>query len=226
MRVGEEEIAARPKQANYSLAAQVMPIAAVLDTLRVHRALLVGHSIGGAEALRLAYRCPDWVRGLVTIEIGPTEATITPAVRRALGFAPWIKLFGGVRLLQRNVRSLLLDSSGDSTWVTDDVITRYTAGASKDLDATLEAYLAMAGAREPERLAPHLGDIPCQVRLLVGTAPHDGGVTADEVLLLQHTLPQFALDSAPGAHFPREEQPEAVVTAVRELRVTASLAER
>jgi hypothetical protein len=50
--------------------------------------------------------------------------TITPAVRRALRFAPWIKLFGGVRLLQRNVRSLLLESSGDSTWVTDEVIAR------------------------------------------------------------------------------------------------------
>jgi pimeloyl-ACP methyl ester carboxylesterase len=137
---------ARPNPAHYSLAAQFKRIAAVLDTLHVQGALLVGHSIGGAEVLRLAHRRPDLVRGLVTIESGPTEWTITPAVRRALRFAPWIKLFGGVRLLQRKVRSLLLESSGDSTWVTDDGIARYTGGASKDLDATLEAYLAMAGS--------------------------------------------------------------------------------
>ena len=165
------------------------------------------------------------MRGLVTIESGPTESTFTPALRRALRFAPWIKLFGGVRLLQRKVRSLLLDSSGDATWVTDDVIARYTAGASQNLDATLEAYLAMAGAREPERLAPHLAEIDCQVRLLIGTVRHDGGVTADEVRLLERALPAFALGSALGAgHFVQEEQPYAVVTAVRELRLTASLA--
>lgn len=197
----------------------------MLDTLHVRGGWLVGHSIGGAEALRLAYRRPDLVRGLVTIESGPTESTITPAVRRALRFAPWIKLFGGVRPLQRKVRSLLLEASGDSTWVTDDVIARYTAGVSQNLDATLEAYLAMAGAREPERLAPHLAEIRCQVRLLIGTARHDGGVTTEEVRLLPRTLRSFALDSAPGAgHFVQEEQPEAVVTAVRGLRMTTSLA--
>lgn len=93
------------------------------------------------------------------------------------------------------------------------------------MDATLEAYLAMAGAREPERLAPHLAEIRCQVPLLIGTARHDGGVTADEVQLLERTLPPLALDSAPGAgHFIQEEQPEAVVTTVRGLRMTAAFA--
>jgi pimeloyl-ACP methyl ester carboxylesterase len=49
--------------------------------------------------------------------------------------------------------------------------------------------------------------------------------TRHEVHLLERTLPSFALDSASGAgHFVQEEQPEAVVTAVRELWVTAALA--
>src|SRR5438132_10069717 len=37
------------------------------------RSLLVAHSIGGSEAFRLAYYRPDLVRGLVSIEGGPTE---------------------------------------------------------------------------------------------------------------------------------------------------------
>lgn len=214
---------ARPEKANYSLAAQANRIAAVLDTLHVRDALVVGHSIGGAEALRLAYRRPELVKGLVTIEGGPTEATITLSFKRALRFAPWIKLFGGVRLIRRKIRSLLLASSGDSTWVMDDVIYGYTAGASRNLDATLKAYLAMASAREPEQLAPHLVEIRCPVRLLVGTARHDGGVPDDEVRLLEQTLRSFALDSAPGAgHFVQEEQPEAVVTAVDRLRTSVT----
>lgn len=214
---------ARPEKANYSLAAQADRIAAVLDTLHVRDALVVGHSIGGAEALRLAYRRPDLVNGLLTIEGGPTEATITPSFKRALRFAPWIKLFGGVRLVRRKVRGLLLASSGDPVWVTEDVIQGYTAGASRNLDATLKAYLAMASARESERLAPHLVEIHCPVRLLVGTARHDGGVPEHEVRLLAQTLRSFALDSAPGAgHYIQEEQPAAVVNAVDRLRASVT----
>jgi pimeloyl-ACP methyl ester carboxylesterase len=214
---------ARPEKANYSLTAQADRIAAVLDTLHVRDALVVGHSIGGAEALRLAYRRPDLVKGLVTIEGGPTETTMTPAFKHALRFAPWIKLFGGVRLVRRKVRSLLLASSGDARWVSEDVIYGYTAGAARNLDATLKAYLAMASAREKERLEPHLAEIRCPVRLLVGTARHDGSVPDYEVPLLERTLRSFALDSAPGAgHFVQEEQPEAVVRAVDRLRASVT----
>jgi pimeloyl-ACP methyl ester carboxylesterase len=214
---------ARPEKANYSLTAQADRIAAVLDTLHLRNALVLGHSIGGAEALRLAYRRPDLVRGLLTIEGGPTEATMTPSFKRALRFAPWIKLFGGVRLVRRNVRGLLRDSSGDATWVTEDAINGYTAGAARNLDATLKAYLAMASARENERLAPHLAEIRCPVRLLVGTARHDGGVPDREVSTFTQTLRSFARDSAPGAgHFIQEEQPAAVVRAVDRLRASVT----
>jgi len=128
-----------------------------------------------------------------------------------------------VKLIRRKIRNLLLSSSGDSTWVTDDVIQAYTAAASRNLDATLKVYLAMANAREPEKLAPHLAEIHCPVRLLVGATRHEGGVGDQEVTLFQQTLRSFALDSAVGAgHFIQEEQPQAVVTAVSRLRASAN----
>jgi pimeloyl-ACP methyl ester carboxylesterase len=216
-------LSARPEKANYSLAAQADRIAAVLDTLHVRDALLVGHSIGGSEALRIAYRRPDLVTGLITIESGPTEAAATPSFKRAMRFAPWIKLFGGVKLIRRKIRNLLLSSSGDSSWVTDAVVNGYTAGASRNLDATLKGYLAMADAREPEKLAPRLVEIRCPVRLLIGTARHDGYVPIDEVRLFERTLRSFAMDSVPGAgHFVYEEQPGAVVAAVNRLRASVT----
>ncbi len=213
----------RPEKANYSLTAQADRIAAVLDSLHVRDALLIAHSLGGSEALRLAYRRPDLVKGLVSIEGGPTEEAITPAFRRALRFAPWIKLFGGIKLIRRKIRGMLLDSSGDSTWVTDDIVFGYTAAASRNLDATLKAYLAMAKAREPDKLAPHLPEIRCPVRLMVGGARHDGDVRADEVPLLGRLLRSFALDSVPGAgHFIQEEQPAAVAAALARLRASVT----
>src|SRR5256712_11355560 len=97
---------------------------------------------------------------------------------------------------------MLMDSSGDPSWVTDAVVLGYTAAAGRDLDATLKAYLAMANAREPELLAPHLSQIRCPARLLVGGAHHDGDVGMAEVQLLARTLPEFVIDSVPGAgHF-------------------------
>src|SRR5437879_3989339 len=164
---------ARPEKANYSLTAQADRIAAVLDSLHVRNALVLAHSIGGSEAFRLSYRRPDLVRGLLSIEGGPTERAITPAFKRALRFAPWIKLFGGIRLIRRKIRGMLIDSSGDPSWVTDSTVLGYTAAAGRNLDATLKAYLAMANAREPELLAPHLSQTRCPGRRLVG-APAAG----------------------------------------------------
>jgi pimeloyl-ACP methyl ester carboxylesterase len=216
---------ARPRKANYSLTAQADRIAAVLDSLHVRDALLIAHSIGGSEALRLAYRRPELVRGLVSIEGGPTERAVTPAFKRALRLAPWIKLFGGIRLIRRKIQGLLIDSSGDASWVTDSVVLGYTAGAARNLDATLKAYLAMANAREPEALAPHLSQIRCPVRLMVGGAHHDGDVGAPEVQLLERALPAFALDSVSGAgHFIHEERPGAVLASVARLQANVTAA--
>src|SRR5437879_9995837 len=212
---------ARPQRADYSLTAQADRIAGVLDSLGIRQTFVIAHSLGGAEAFRLAYRRPDLVRGLISLEGGPTEAAITPAFKRALRFAPWIQLFGGIELGRKKIRTMLLASSGDSTWVTDDVVIGYTAGAARSLDATLKAYLAMANSRAPEKLCPHLAEIRCPVRLVLGGARHEGDVGADEVRLLQRTVRAFALDSVAGAgHFLSGEPPEAVVAALGPLQAT------
>jgi pimeloyl-ACP methyl ester carboxylesterase len=205
----------RPPRADYSLTAQAHRLAAVLDALRVRQALVVAHSVGGSEALRLAYLRPDLVTALVSLEGGPTETVATPAFKRAMRFASWIKVLGGVRLIRWKIRRILAASSGDARWVTDDVVAGYTAAAARNLDATLKAFLAMAAAHEPEKLQPHLGEIRCPVRLVVGGAPHEGDVSGAEIVLFERTLPQFALDSVPGAgHFLHEERPDAVLAAI------------
>lgn len=207
---------ARPEDGDYSLTAQADRIAAVLDTLAVRDAVIVAHSLGASMAYRLAYRRPELVRAIVSLEGGPAEAAATPSFRRAMRFAPWIKWFGGIRRIRGKIRSSLVAASGDTSWVTDSVVDAYTAGAAADLDGTLKAFLRMADARERERLAPHLATIRCPVRLLLGTAPHTGGVPPADVDEMRAALPSLAIDSVPGSgHYIYEEQPEAVVAAVR-----------
>jgi pimeloyl-ACP methyl ester carboxylesterase len=210
---------ARPEHADYSLTAQADRIAAVLDTLNARDAILVAHSLGASMALRVAYRRPDLVRAVVSLEGGPAEAAATASFRRAMRFAPWIKWFGGVRRVRGKVRDGLIAASGDPSWVTDSVVDAYTAGAAADLDATLKAFLRMTSAEEPEPLAPHLEEIRCPVRLLLGTARHEGGVPPDAVERLRQALRSFWIDSVPGSgHYIYEEQPAAVVAAVERIR--------
>ena len=215
-------LSSRPPTADYSLAAQARRLAAVLDSLGSGPVLVLAHSLGAAMAFRLALDRPELVRGIVSLEGGPTERATTPGFRSALRFLPWVKLLGGIKLVRRKIRGMLLDSSGDPSWVTDGVVVGYTLGEARDFDATLKAFLAMSRAREPAKLVPQLGRIACPVTLVVGTAHHDGDVPPQEVALMYHALPSFAVDSERGAgHYLQEERPAAVAAALERLEQRA-----
>jgi pimeloyl-ACP methyl ester carboxylesterase len=205
----------RPRRADYSLTAQAERIATALERLGVGPAVVVGHSLGVSLALRLAVHHPERVRAVVALDGGPSEAAATPGFRRAMRYAPWIKWLGGVKRIRPKMRKDLLAASGDSSWVTDEVMDGYTAGATADIDGTLLAFLAMAESRERERLAPRLGEIRCPVRLVLGTAPHEGGVDAKHVDLMRERVGDFGVDSIAGAgEYLFEEQPEAVAALI------------
>src|SRR5689334_12544433 len=208
----------RPQNADYSLLAQSDRIAAVIDSLGLRDAVIMAHSLGGAMAFRLAYRHPGLIRGLVTIEGGPTEQATTPAFRRAIRFANLLRIFGGGGIVRRKIKSSLVSSSGDASWVTDSVVRGYTAGPASNLGATLKSFMAMGSAREAEPLAPHLSQIHAPVRLIIGTAKHDGDVAPEEVDLLRRSLPSFAVDTVAGAgHFIQEERPQGLMISLDRL---------
>jgi len=207
----------RPRGADYSLTGQAARIAAVLDTLQLRDVIVVGHSAGAAIAFRLALQRPDLVRAVVSLEGGPSEAAATPGFRRALTLAPMIRL-AGAGFVRGRIHRGLLAASGDTSWVTDAVIAEYTAGATADLGATLRAYRRMVEAREPEALAPRLGELRCPVRLLLGGAPHDGGPGVEERQLMERSIAGFSSETVSGAgHYLQEERPDRVAAAVRGL---------
>ena len=214
----------RPEGADYSLTAQADRIAAVLATLDADRAVVVAHSVGASIALRLAHRHPERVAAVVSLDGGPAEVAATSGFRWAMRFAPLIKLFGGRSRLRGRVRSTLIARSADPRWVTDEVVDGYMGAAAQDLDGALRAYRQMARAREPEELQKHLRDVRCPVRLVVGTATRQGGISEAEIDLLRERLVSFAVETVPDAgNFVFEEKPLAVVAAVERAAGSARL---
>jgi len=209
----------RPGKGDYSLTAQSRRVAAALDSLGgIGCAPVLAHSAGASIAVRLAAHRPDLVCGLVAENGGAMDTVATTSVRRAASYAWLIKLFGGRGKIRSQLRKGMLETAGDSSWVTPEVIENYTAGAAGDLGAVLRAIKGMARAREPELMADLLPTVKVPVHLLIGGAPRGSGVPPAQFQLLKAKLPQLVVDTVPGAGLRiHEEQPGVVVKAVLDL---------
>jgi pimeloyl-ACP methyl ester carboxylesterase len=77
---------------DYACATQVADIERLLETLDVSRCALVGHSMGGLNALLYAGTHPDQVEALVLVDVGTdTRDTGLQRTRRRAGRAPRVK---------------------------------------------------------------------------------------------------------------------------------------
>ncbi|HSB55134.1 MAG TPA: alpha/beta hydrolase [Gemmatimonadales bacterium] len=208
-----------PSKADYSFAAQADRIGQVLDSLGVTSALIVAQSSGAAMAYRLAYRRPELLRGILSIEGGPAETPATPGLKHALRFGGFLtKLFVGPGTIRSRVRHDLIENSGDTTWVTSAVLDEYTVGQASDVHGTIDALRAMSKAQEPESLRDRLHEARIPIRLLVGSVDHPAGIKEDGLTQLHQSLVDFAVDSVAGSgQYVGEEQPQAVIDAVLRL---------
>jgi pimeloyl-ACP methyl ester carboxylesterase len=212
-----------PKDADYSFAAQTGRVGSALDSLGVTRALVVAQSSGASIAFRLAILRPDLVRGLLSIDGGPSESAATPGMRRAFRFGGRIVKFAmDVSKLRHDVRQEIVKNSGDTTWVTDAVIRGYTAGQAADLGGSIDAFQRMSRSKEEASLVDRLQECAVPVRLMVGSVEHPAEVTRDQRELLSIRLRDFGIESVPGSgQYIHEEQPAVVLAAVARLNQAA-----
>ena len=187
-------------------------------------AILVAQSTAGSIALRLAYRRPDLVRGVLSIDGGPAETPATPGLKRSLKYGGFLtKLFVTKGMLHGKVRTEMVANSGDTTWVTEFVVDEYTAGQAADVDGTIDGLRRMSKVNEPESLSARLHETQVPVRLLVGTAPHKSSVKDDEIALMTSQIPDFSVELVAGSgQYIHEEQPAVVLAAFGKLAETTS----
>jgi pimeloyl-ACP methyl ester carboxylesterase len=205
----------RPRGADYSLTAQADRVDRVMGQLGVERAPVIAHGVGASIAFRLALRHPERVAGIVSIEGGPSESAASPTLGSIMKFAPILKMVAGEGMVRGKVRSLLEKSAGDKAWITDDLVNRYSQPLVDDFGAAAAAFRAMAASTEAESLAPNLPRINVPVELLLGGAPREYSVPAEELTAMRTHLPQFQSVAIPGAgHYIQEEQAPAVMVAL------------
>ena len=98
------------------------------------------------------------------------------------------------------------------------MIRHYTAGQTRDISGSIDAFKQMSKSKERESLGDRLHHFTGPVRLLVGTVRHPAEIPEDQREMLRERLPDFAADSVVGSgQYIHEEQPVAVVEAVARL---------
>jgi pimeloyl-ACP methyl ester carboxylesterase len=209
----------RPSKSDYSFTAQSRRIEAALDSIGgIKCATVLAHSAGVSMALRLAAHRPDLVCGIVAENGGPNDTVATTSVRKAASLAWLIKIFGSRGRIRSQIRKGMLETAGDSSWITPETLDHYTAGGAGDLGATLNAIKGMARARESERIDTLLPKLKLPIHLLIGGAPRGSGVPEGQFKLFVARVPQLVIDTIAGSGLRiHEEQPGVVIKAVHDM---------
>jgi pimeloyl-ACP methyl ester carboxylesterase len=204
---------ARPRSGDYTLEGQARRIGHAMNAINLRDGIFLCHALGGAICYRVAIQSPDRVRGIVAVNSGPDEAAASSGIRRAMRFAPIIRLVGGEGRARSRLEEGLKANSYDPAWVTAAVLERYGSPYS-DFGSAIDALSGMASAREPQPLGPRLSRIRAPVRLLVGTGG-EGGTTRPEQIEILKRIPDLEVTRvARAGQYIQEEQPRAVVDAV------------
>ncbi len=136
-------------------------VAAFLEALAIPRAHLVGHSLGGAVAMRLALDRPAAVASLTLVAPAGFGAEIES------GYLEGFLREKRARKLRPVLEMLVRDPAGISREMVEEVL-RYKRldGVPEALSRIVEA--CFAGGRQRIDLRPRIGELPMPVQLLWG----------------------------------------------------------
>jgi pimeloyl-ACP methyl ester carboxylesterase len=192
----------------YGLDAQVEQAIVALDAAGIERAVLVGHSAGGAIALQLALAHSDRVAGLVLIAPAVYRGGGTPAWSRWLLWTPQMERIGPLLMRQLGGEpgeNLLRSAYADPDRLRPEVLEAYRHGTRVD-DWDRGLWELVKASREPG-VAGRLAEV--RVPVLVVFGAEDRIVPPEQTRRVADELPNAELLELPSCgHVPQEECPE------------------
>ncbi len=204
----------RPMGRELSLRAHAERVLALMDALRITRAAIVGHDIGGGIAQHLAIRQPARAARLALINSVAFDEWPTREVRMARVTLPltrylpptWI-----LSILRTDLhRGYVEDERGHQS--VEMYVRHFSTPEGRDM--LMEHILALDPS-ETVALAPRLKDIVAPTAIIWGA--HDPFLPLTIGRRLHGTIPDSTLTIIPeGRHFVPEESPETVATVLRD----------
>ena len=184
--------------AGYDNASYVALFVALLDSLGITNAVIVGHSMGGQIAAEVAAAVPGRVRGLVLLDPSGHRGPIARRPLRQL-VAPLLNRVAVAALLRYNY--------ADPRRVTQEKIDQYYAPLASA--AVRRAIGRVIGEYRFDALRGRAHPITAPTLILWGAA--DRIITFAQVADLANELPRAAVSVIRDAgHIPQEEQPDEV----------------
>ncbi|MGB2695149.1 MAG: alpha/beta fold hydrolase [Dehalococcoidia bacterium] len=193
---------ARPAKSDYSLTAHAELVAHAMAALGIERAAVVGHSLGGAIAMRLASRFPQRVERLILVD-SATDRDVRRGLRTAWLARPLSPVIAMLTLHRKGFRRrVALTLVHDPAHFTPELIEAFFyTSRMKGHARALSLLAAHRGRDEPLDLTT----IHAPTLILWGE--HDRWLPIASGEELARALPNARLDAVPSAgHLPLEEQ--------------------
>lgn len=186
-----------PAAADYSVAGLTTTVIQGIEALGLEPVVLVGHSLGGAIAMRIALERPEIVRGLVLVDSAGVGDEINPELLDRVEAEP----------TKDEARRLLELFFENKRWVLErGVEEMYRARSSPGADAAMRAAADASFSRDGQRigLADRMGDI--SLPTLVVWGERDRVIPATQAGTAASTIPGAWLEIIEGVgHVPQVE---------------------
>jgi pimeloyl-ACP methyl ester carboxylesterase len=209
----------KPKDGQYGEAAYVRHVLAAMDALGLQKPIIVGNSMGGAVAARLALEHPERCLGLILVDAARpfTRLDFEGAGVDTARFAgrPSVFAVAMVRSLitRERIRQTLLSVYDGHEPVTDEMIDAYYVPTT--IEGAPQALLAMMNPpADPAKPIP-LKNLTCPVTILWGKRDNVIPVAAGEALAREIPNAELVIWAEAG-HLPHEDEPDRFHELVRD----------
>ncbi len=198
----------------YSPASQVNLLLALMDSLGVEKAYLVGNSAGGTVAISFALAHPERVAGLILVDAAVYAGGGSPAWARPLLGTPQLDHLGPLiaRQISTSGDDFIRTAYHNPALVTAEIL----AGYRKPLRANNwdTALWELTKASYPLDLPARLAELTMPV--LVITGDDDRIVPTEQSLQLAKDIPGATLSVIKDSgHLPHEEKPAEFMQAIK-----------
>jgi pimeloyl-ACP methyl ester carboxylesterase len=194
--------------AEYELPSYVPRVIAVLDSLRLERAALMGHSWGGVVACQVAASAPERVSALVLLDSGHLDYGDQPGFDPDLPLETWIENSRARQWAWPSREAFLAELRDDATRLTPEYEQAVLAGMTVEPDGSLRSappevrgavYRAVSRARSSETWAA-IAAAGIPTLLLLATEPPDRAAENESgAERLRAAIPAATVVAVPGS---------------------------